>query len=267
MRGKWHERLQRFFAISLFVCAAASLRADERPEEQKVLFAAGGKWVAQDISWEKYNGNLRVSLVASLVELKTAPLLHKEALSALCQEVIVNLPSAPEEVADENDYRVALNMRSLLSGDNPNPVFSFPLPIQVRQGNCQIKPDGELYFYSYPATLENWEMTKVLYDVEGSDPRAIALHFRSIDQSTNKPLPFVEACNAFFADPPPALAKLKQLYGLRDNLENFPIRIAEYDNPKTNLSFDAPTDLSLYAYENDDIRIFKLQNNACVPWS
>ncbi len=130
-----------------------------------------------------------------------------------------------------------------------------------------MKPDGELYFYSYPETLENWEITKVVYGVEGSDPRAITLHFRSIDKSANKPLPFVEACNAFFADPPPALAKIKQLNGLPDSLENFPIRVAEYDNPNVNLSFDAPADLNAYAYEDDDFRMFKLKNNSCTPWS
>ncbi|NVO54282.1 hypothetical protein HW561_00565 [Rhodobacteraceae bacterium B1Z28] len=254
------------FVLTLTFFWSAGSSESEQPEAQHELFAAGGKWVAQDISWVEYKDHWRVRTLATLVELRNGPLLFTEALRALCDEVIVNLPNAPSEVSQEDVYRVELNIRSFLPGDNRSPAFSQAIPIQVRREVCQMKPDGELYFNSYPAQLEDWEVTKVLYGVEESGEHGITLHFRAIDSATSGKLPFMEACNAFFADPSPALGKLKQLVELPDDLSGYRIKVAMFDDPDVSVAFNEPADYGIYVYKNDDFQVFKLSKEQCISW-
>lgn len=127
-----------------------------------------------------------------------------------------------------------------------------------------MKPDGELYFNTYPAELEGWEVTKVLYSVDETGEPVVTLHFRAIDSTNSRKLPFVEACNAFFADPSPALDKLKQHFDLPDDLSGYRIRVAMFDNPNVNVSLSAPADYGTYIYKNDELRMFTLSQQQCM---
>ncbi|WP_147235250.1 hypothetical protein [Ruegeria sp. A3M17] len=246
--------------------------AAEQSGDEEVLFAAEGKWLAQDISWTEYDGHWRVRTLATLVDISEAPLQFEIALSALCDEVVRKKTKAPEQVSRDDIYRVELNMRNLLPGDSGAPVFPYAIPIQVRQDECRMKPEGELYFNTYPGDLENWEFTKILYnfistDLVGSGVQGITLLFRRIDPESSQKLAFLDACNAFFSDPSPALARMKHQFSLPDNLDGYVVRVVDFDDHSDNVALDAPATPELHVFRKEDAQLLQLTSERCSLWA
>lgn len=250
-------------AVAAFLPAAAW--GSSEGDTVSILHAAGGTWQADDLVWTEYNGSWRVSTLATLIKLPSKRLDFGVAVRALCSEILLSLPKAPNGVGQNNVYRVAVNLRSKLPGDVRGNTFPFAIPVQVKNGACQFKEAGELYFYTYPAPLEDWEATKVLFNAESPAGREIVLHFRNGNPSFSRVLPFQKACIAFFADPSPALSEIKKIYELPDNLNGHSVMVAEYNQGGGNLSFKAGFDYERYEYKDGQFEMFEYLDGKCIP--
>lgn len=242
---------------------AVNLVEAEQIDEEKAFSAGGADWVIQDILWSEYNGHWRVRAMATLVRPPKGVLLFTDVMGAICGEILATLPHAPEFVDKTKVYRVELNTRSFLFGRYGDPLFPQALPIQIRQGKCQIRSDGK-YFYTYPGVMENWEQSKVLVDTEIADTPTVFLHFRKINPKLDGKLPFREACNAFFADPSPALENLKQHFGLPSDLDGHPIWVVEFNNYTYDVTNTDP-DYATYVYRKNQFEVFELSGVQCRP--
>lgn len=191
-----------------------------------LLHAAGGKWLAQDIAWTEYKGHWRVELMATLTYSGGRRILPREALQGLCGEALTGLPDVPGSVSRKDVYRVELNIRGFQSdGSVGEPLFPYALPVQVRDGACQVKNERGIYYYSYPSTLEGWELVNLTYDKASTSERALNLHFSPIDGVAEGDFPFKEVCEAALADAPPSLAELREATGLPDSLDGQLVRV------------------------------------------
>jgi hypothetical protein len=179
------------------------------------IFAAGAKWALQDVSWAEYDGHWRVSVSGFLLRTARKRIPPDEVLKGLCGSILVSLPSAPNGVERDDVYRVTFNSISYIGRNKEkNSFWRGTIPVQILDGSCQLKKRTNLYYLTYPGPLQNWELkdARITKNSEGQGGKRLKIYFVK-QTKEGAALPFLEACEAFVADPGhlPALLGLDEL--------------------------------------------------------
>jgi len=197
----------------------------------------------------EYDGYWRARVTARLKEINRRSLRSRDALSVLCWAIVNRLPDAPASVERDNLYRVDINL--LGQEKNAEPIFPFHLPVVVRDGDCQLKPENMEYYLTYPGDLADWELQHGEWN---HDTASLEIEFIALDNQVDD-LDLLAACEAFLDDPAHLPQALNDAYSGFEMSQVRELRVTatrRYGNPLLNFSTGKGAD-------------FVVDGQVCVP--
>lgn len=147
----------RLVAFLLFVSStfgASMAKADE----EHVFAALDAYWRAYGISWVEFEEQWLIGATVVSAAPTRVRLSGLQMFAAFCKELVRMKPNGPGKQKQGLEvFRVDLT----IIGADSLPIWSAPIPVRVRDNECQVKEGAQNFYMSYPGGLEGWRFHSV----------------------------------------------------------------------------------------------------------